>query len=61
VIFGRPRTVEEAAESWRRRFGYQALSLCRRHALAHDPGEHREFWLQVVAVLERDLTRQPPR
>jgi hypothetical protein len=61
VISGRPRTVEEGAESWRRRFGYQAFALCKRHAQAHNPGEHREFWLKVAALLERDLTRAPKR
>ena len=52
------RTVEEAAESWRRRFGYQALALCRRHAEAHDLGERRDFWFEVVATLARDLHRK---
>jgi hypothetical protein len=55
------RTAEEAAVSWRLRFGYQALTMCRRHAMAHDPGEHRDFWLKVAAVLARDLHRPPKR
>lgn len=51
------RTVEEAAESWRRRFGHQALALCRRHADAHRPGEHREFWLRVVRSIAREVKK----
>lgn len=47
----RPQTVKEAAESWRRRFGYQALALCRRHALACNPGERHDFLIKVVAEL----------